>query len=91
MAVRARVHQLESDRWQQVEDKHSKVSPYFDAFGQIKPQYRRDAPLVKKSSSSMGWLLQLVAVMVLAMVTHNRQLRACIRYKPVLTCHVRLQ
>ena len=67
MAVRERVRQVQSDRWRQVEAKHGKVSHYFDAFGQIKPQYRRDAPQAKKSLANVGWLMLvlLVAVMVL--------------------------
>jgi len=65
MAVSEKVRQVQSDRWQQVEAKHGKVSHYFDAFGQIKPQYRRDAPPAKKSLAAIGWLLLLVAAMVL--------------------------
>ena len=61
MAVYTQVRQVQSDRWLQVEAKHGKISHYFDAFGQIKPRYRRDVPPAKKSSSSMGWLMLLVA------------------------------
>ena len=63
--VHGQVRQVQSDRWLQVEAKHGKISHYFDAFGQIKQQYRRDAPPAKKSSSSMGCLMLLVAAMVL--------------------------
>jgi len=65
MAVYERVRQVQRERWQQVEAKHGKVSHYFDSFGQIKPRYRQDAPPAKKSSTSMGWLILLVAALVL--------------------------
>lgn len=64
IAVYGQVRQVQSDRWQQVEAKHGKVSHYFDAFGQIKPQYRQDAPQANKSQPSMGFLMLLVAVMM---------------------------
>ena len=73
MEVYARVRQVQSDRWRQVEAKHGKISHYFDPFGQIKPQYRRDAlPVVKEPEPGLVSLLPLlvllllVAVMVLA-------------------------
>jgi hypothetical protein len=65
IAVYEQVRQVQRDRWRQVEAKHGKVSHYFDAFGQIKPRCRRDALPVKKPAPSIGWLMLLVAAMVL--------------------------
>ena len=66
MEVYARVRQVQSDRWRQVEAKHGKISHYFDPFGQIKPQYRRDAlPVVKEPEPSMGSLLPLLVLVLL--------------------------
>ena len=65
MVVYGQVCQVQSDRWQQVETKHGKISHYFDAFGQIKPQYWRAAPQAKKALASVGWLVLMVAVVVL--------------------------
>ena len=65
MEVYARVRQVQSDRWRQVEAKHGKISHYFDPFGQIKPQYRRDAlPVVKEPEPSIGSLLPLLLLVV---------------------------
>jgi hypothetical protein len=60
--VYTQVRQVQSDRWLQVEAKHGKISHYFDAFGQIKPQYRRDVPPAKMTLNTKGWLLLIVAV-----------------------------
>ena len=62
MAVYIQVRQVQSDRWLQVEAKHGKISHYFDAFGQIKPRYRRDVPPAKMTLNTKSWLLLIVAV-----------------------------
>ena len=62
MAVHTQVRQVQSDRWLQVEAKHGKISHYFDAFGQIKQQYRRDTPPAKMTLNTKSWLLLIFAV-----------------------------
>jgi hypothetical protein len=69
MEVYARVRQVQSDRWRQVEARHGKISHYFDPFGQIKPQYRRDAlPVVKEPEPSMVSLLPLLVLLLVAVM-----------------------
>ena len=62
MAVYIQVRQVQSDRWLQVEAKHGKISHCFDAFGQIKQQYRRDVPPAKMTLNTKSWLLLIVSV-----------------------------
>ena len=60
------VRQVQRDRWRQVESKHGKISHYFDAFGQIKPRYRRDK--AKKPLANTGWLVLIVAAAMVATI-----------------------
>lgn len=66
IAVYEQVRHVQSERWRQVEAKHGKVSHYFDAFGQIKPRYRRAAQEVASEHSRWPFVLMVALASLVA-------------------------